>query len=171
MLMRSCLTILFLTLLSLAATPCSAQNGRYSTEVRVSANVVDENFLTLTVETDMRLPTTYNIYQGRLTSEDGTNVMNGGKPGTDAYIRITGPAYADYSLSFAERGVLIDENNHTLYLDFTMGTGNGPKTPRKLDGKGEDVALIMGSTTLDGLQPIGYYTNTSSPLIVTATVN
>jgi len=169
MLIRVCLTSLFLTLLSLAAIPCSAQNGQYSTEVRVSGEIIDEDFLTMTVVEDMRMPTMYNTLQGKVTSEQLTQVM-GGANGQDAHIRITGPANQQYSVSFVDRTVLLDASHHTLYIDLAMSKGS-VKTPRWLNGSGEDEMSIMGSTTLDGLQQIGYYTNASSPLIVTATVD
>ena len=169
MLIRVCLTSLFLTLLSLTATPCSAQNGQYSTEVRVSGEIIDEDFLTMTVVENMRMPTMYNFHTGKITSEELTQVM-GGVNGHNADIRITGPANAQYSVSFVDRTVLLDATNHTLYMDLAMAKG-GVKKPRWLNGSGEDEMSIMGSTTLDGLQPIGYYTNTANPLIVTATVD
>ena len=169
---RGILTFLFLLLLSLATVPCFAvQSGRYSSELRVSADIIDRGLLTITVDANMRMPTVYDDFKERIQTKEATKVFNGIN-GSNAEITVAGPANTNYSLSLDKRCVLVDDKGHTLYIELTVSDGTHRKLGPKLVGdNGEDKVIIIGSAIFDGKQQIGSYSNAANPLVITAIID
>ena len=176
--MKMLLTVLFGSLLILTATPVFAAQGGASGQVRVSADVIDINYMKLTPTQDMRMPSVYtNFGEGEtqgVSSEDATKVI-GGASGQNALFGVTGRAGTYYKVTFNPQGQLFDSSGHTLLIGYEVASGPDMGSPaigsdgniKLLDTNGSDNLGFIGYIDFDGKQPAGSYNNYASPLTVT----
>ena len=115
--MNRLVLILFWLFLSLVTTPAFALTGGTSANVKVTAEVVDENKLTLTPVTDMRIPTVYKSLAEQIYSNQVT-VVPGGLDGLDALFSVTGPPETWYYITFNQTGALYDSSGHQLIIGY-----------------------------------------------------
>ena len=168
-------SVALLCLLFLARPSFAGPQGGTTGQVRVTADVIDTNYLSITSLQDMRIPQVYSSFHDTASSEDTTPYVIGGLAGQNATFSVTGRAGIAYDITFNPRGLLLDANGHQLAIRYDFSEtaggmlyndhkGNGV---RGLDGNGNDTLTIMGAVDFDGNQPVGKYNNYSSPLVVT----
>ena len=172
--MRKSLSVLILLLLFLAQPSYAGGQGGTSANVKVTAEVIDVNYLKMTSLQDMIIPQVYTSYAQPIDSESSSPVV-GGKPGQDATFSVTGKPGIAYDISFNANGYLYDANGHQLVIHYDFSKlaggmisndGNGFGI-RVLDSNGNDTLSIMGEIGFDGSQAVGLYNNYSNPLVVT----
>jgi hypothetical protein len=164
--------VLFGLILSLVSSPAFATTGGTSTNVKVTAEVVDENKMTITPVNEMRMPSVYKTYADTAYSNDQTNVTVGGLDGHDAQFAVSGPPGSYYGITFNETGALYDSNAHQLIIGYNfLDDYNEPRTSgsvcKHLGNQGSGELLIRGNIAFDGSQQSGAYNNYTNPLILT----
>ncbi|MFH1223410.1 MAG: DUF4402 domain-containing protein [Pseudomonadota bacterium] len=138
----------------------------HAVDVTAATDVITA--LVLTVDSTMQIPTVYTTTSGLVTSEQSSSIP-GGTDGHNATITIRGEPNKQYSLSFAGSTLIKNVLNQTLTVTLSMGTGGGAKTGRIMPGGGIDTTSIRGGIAFNGTQPRGSYSNSTTPVAVTAT--
>ena len=174
--MRTLFAVLLGTASLLTITPSFATQGAATGEVRVTADVIDVNYMTLTPVQEMKMPQVYNKTQAQVTSTDQSIVV-GGTAGQNALFSVTGLATSSYTVTFNDSGYLYDSHGHQLLIHYSIGVAGSTPTStsspavKTLDINGNDTLAIKGSINFDGLQPVGSYNNYASPMVVTVAID
>ena len=169
------LTLVLLGMLSFLMTgPIFAAQGDATGQVRVTAEVIDINYLKMTSIQEMRMPSMYTGGQTGytdITSDSNTDVV-GGKDGQNAKFSITGRANIYYAVALVNSGagVLNNANGFGAQIPITyevVAEGNIEDGTRFLDSNGNDILTIQGTVSVPTTQEAGSYNNFTSPMQVT----